>query len=295
MKEILVTGANGFVGSHICEALLERGVAVRALVRKTSDLTNIRGLPVKLVYGDLNDSSSLRDAVRGVDIVINNAGLTKALRNDDFEKVNAGGTKNILEAITNHNPAISRFIQISSTAACGPAPSATPISENHPPNPLTAYGRSKLASEKIALTYEAKFPVVVFRPSAIYGPRDSEMLSFFKTVKFGIKPTFGGDSYINFTYVKDLAQAIVKAIEALTMSSGIYFIMEKKSYAYSEAGDIISEALGRKALDINIPASILSIAGKLAEEYHKPTIVLSREKGELTGSPLGPTTKEGCG
>lgn len=282
MNNILVTGANGFVGSHICEALFNRGYTVKALVRKTSNLANIKELPVQLIYGDLCDASSLPDAVRGVDVVINNAGLTKALKLDDFEKVNASGTKNILEAILQHNPGLRLFMQISSTAACGPAPSATPISEDHPPNPLTAYGRSKLNSERIALSYKDKFPVIAFRPSAVYGPRDTEMLSFFKAVKFGIKPTFGGgDSYINFTYVKDLALAIIKAIEAETISSGVYFVMEKKAYAYSEAGDIISEVLGRKAIDINIPGPILSVAGKVAEEIarlQKKPMVFSSEK-----------------
>jgi nucleoside-diphosphate-sugar epimerase len=282
LNSVLVTGANGFVGSHICEALLNRGFTVNALVRKTSNLSNIKGLPVKVIYGDLSDVTSLPDAVRGVDVVINNAGLTKALNLDDFEKVNAGGTKNILDTILQHNPDLRRFIQISSTAACGPAPSSTPISEDFPPNPLTAYGRSKLNSERIALSYKDKFSVIAFRPSAVYGPRDAEMLSFFKAVKFGIKPTFGGgDSYINFTYVKDLALAVANAIEAEAISSGVYFVLEKKAYAYSEAGDIISEVLGRKAIDINIPGPILSLAGKIAEEIarlQKKPMVFSSEK-----------------
>jgi nucleoside-diphosphate-sugar epimerase len=124
---------------------------------------------------------------------------------------------------------------------------------------------------------------VLFRsPSAVYGPRDAEMLSFFKAVKFGIKPTFGGgDSYINFTYVKDLALAVANAIEAEAISSGVYFVLEKKAYAYSEAGDIISEVLGRKAIDINIPGPILSLAGKIAEEIarlQKKPMVFSSEK-----------------
>jgi nucleoside-diphosphate-sugar epimerase len=287
MRKVLVTGANGFVGSHICEALLDAGFDVRALVRKTSDLANIKGLPIQFAYGDLNDTASLPSAVDGVDVVINNAGLTKAIHPDEFERVNAVGTGNILKSIAEHNPGLRCFVQISSTAACGPAPSATPINEDHPLNPLTAYGRSKLKSERIAVSYKDKFPVVVLRPSAVYGPRDKEMLSFFKTVKFGIKPTFGrGESYINFTYVKDLALAVAKTAKAEHISSGIYFVLERKAYTYSEAGGIISSILGRKAIGISIPSSILSLAGKITEVIarlqKKPSIFTADKAREIT-------------
>lgn len=266
MRKVLLTGANGFVGSHICETLQSAGFDVRALVRQTSDLTNIKHLNLELVYGDLNDPDSLPAAIEGADVIINNAGVTKALHSDIFDRVNAVGTENILKATERSNGDIERFIQISSTAASGPAPSKVPINENHPPRPLTAYGKSKLAGEKAVLAFRDKFPVTVLRPSAIYGPRDKEMLSFFKAVSFRLKPTFGtGECYINFTYVKDLAQAVARALTVDSPSGGVYFVAEKRSYSYSEAGDIISEALGIKALDLHVPATVLRFAGKISE------------------------------
>ena len=266
MGKILVTGANGFVGSHICEALQSTGFDVRALVRKTSDLTNIEHLGLEIVYGDLNDPDSLLAAIESTEAIINNAGVTKALDCDVFDRVNAAGTENILKATERSNPDIKRLIQISSTAASGPAPSNTPIDEDHPPRPLTAYGKSKLAGERAVLAYRDRFPVTVLRPSAVYGPRDKEMLSFFKAVSFRLKPTFGtGECYINFTYVKDLAQAVARALSVDSPSGGVYFVAEKRRYSYSEAGDIISEALGIKALDIHVPATVLRFAGKISE------------------------------
>lgn len=266
MRKMLVTGANGFIGSHICETLRSSGFDVRALVRQTSDLTNIKHLDLELVYGDLNDPDSLPAAIEGADAIVNNAGITKALDNAVFERVNVAGTENILKAVETSDGDIKRFVQISSTAASGPAPSDVPINEDHPPRPLTAYGKSKLESEKAAMAYGDRFPVTVLRPSAVYGPRDKEMLSFFKAVSFRLKPTFGtGECYINFTYVKDLAQAVARALTVDSPSGVVYFVAEKRSYSYSEAGDIISQALGIKGLDIHIPATVLRFAGKVSE------------------------------
>ncbi len=270
MGTALVTGANGFVGSHICEALIASGYEVKALVRKTSDLTNIKNLNVKLAYGDLNQPETLPDALQGVDFVINNAGLTKTLDNSQFIQVNAIGTRNILQAIQNHAPNIKRFVLISSTAASGPSSSMTPITEDHDPGPLTFYGKSKLQGEKEALSFNSIIPITILRPSAIYGPRDKEMLSFFKAVKGKLKPTFGyGDSYINFTYVKDLAGAVVKSLSVNTPSGEIFFVTEKKAYSYSQAGDIVAEIFGVKAYDLHIPLWLISSGGKISEIISK--------------------------
>jgi dihydroflavonol-4-reductase len=267
MPKILVTGANGFIGSHICEGLQSSGFEVRALIRRTSDLTNIKHLDLELVYGDLNDPDSLPPAIEGAEAIVNNAGITKALNDTVFERVNVAGTENVLKAVETSSWEIKRFVQISSTAASGPAPSDVPINEDHPPRPLTVYGKSKLESEKAVLAYGDRLPVTVLRPSAVYGPRDKEMLSFFKAISMRIKPTFGtGECYINFTYVKDLARAVSKALTVDSPSGRLYFVAEKRSYSYSEAGDIISRALGVKGLDIHIPAALLRFAGKVSEK-----------------------------
>ena len=282
MTEALVTGANGFVGSHICEALIDAGFSVRALVRKTSDLTNLKGIPLSLVYGDLVDPASLREAVAGVDVIINNAGLTKAIRPEEFHKVNVLGTENVLRAALEHNRAIKRFVHISSTAACGPSRSKSAIGEDHPPAPLTHYGRSKLEAERTVLSYRDRMPAVILRPSAVYGPRDKEMLTFFKSVKLGVKPAFGySQNYINFTYVKDLARSTVNAIKAEIKSGSVYFIAERQFYSYSEAGDIIARILDTRVHTIYVPEGIIALAGLVSEGIArmrgKPSI-FTREK-----------------
>ncbi|OGC96001.1 MAG: hypothetical protein A2W25_09680 [candidate division Zixibacteria bacterium RBG_16_53_22] len=282
MAEALVTGANGFVGSHICEALIDAGFSVRALVRKTSDLTNLKAIPVNLVYGDLVDLASLGDAVGGVDAIINNAGLTKSIRPEEFHKVNVLGTENMLRVALEHNRAIKRFVQMSSTAACGPSQSKSVITEDHPPAPLTHYGRSKLEAERTVLSYRDRLPVVILRPSAVYGPRDKEMLRFFKSVKLGVKPAFGcSQNYINFTFVRDLARSAVSAIRSEIKSGSVYFIAEKRPYSYSEAGDIIADILDVRAHTLYMPEAIIGLAGLVSQGVarmrRKPSI-FTREK-----------------
>ncbi len=277
MRKIMVTGANGFIGSHICEAFIKAGFSVRAFVRESSDLTNIKSLDMQTVYGDLDNIASLKDAVSGMDIVIHSAGLTKAIDSEEFDRVNIGGTENILEAIESACPGIERFIQISSAAASGPSDSQRSVNEDYPPKPLTAYGRSKLGGEKKVLSFKNKIPVTILRPSAVYGPRDKEMLSFFKAIKFGLKPTFGkGECYSSFSYVKDIAGAAVRASETETLSGSVYFVAENRYYSFSEAGDIISEELGSRAIHIHVPVSMIVFAGRIsaliAKFRNKPSI-----------------------
>jgi nucleoside-diphosphate-sugar epimerase len=197
-------------------------------------------------------------------------------------RVNRGGTENILAAARQYNPGLQRLIHISSTAACGPSDSQNPIDETREPKPLTAYGRSKLEAERAVLAQKANIPTVILRPCAVYGPRDSEMLSFFKAIKLGIRPHFGkGENYINFTYVKDLAQTVVKAISTVTPSGNIFFVAEKRSYTYSEASTIIGDILGKKVFDLQVPGTILGLAGNISDMFtrlHGKPTVFSRDK-----------------
>jgi nucleoside-diphosphate-sugar epimerase len=286
MREVLVTGANGFVGSHICEALIKSGYSVRALVRKTSDLANLKDLTINLAYGDITDPNSLADAVKDIYAIVNNAGLVKTNCREQFQQVNCGGTENVLKAALENNPGSARFVHVSSTAACGPAPSMAPIDEEYPPNPLTAYGRSKLNAERAVLAFKSNIPVTILRPSAVYGPRDTEMYSFFKSIRMRVKPAFGpGQRYLNFTYVKDFARAVVSAIETETPSGGIYIVAEKKPHTYSEAADIIAKILGKSPVTLYVPGTILSMAGWFSENIarwrSKPSIFTQEKVKEI--------------
>lgn len=204
-SKALVTGANGFVGSHLVEALLHRGYRVRCLVRKTSNLRWLSGLNVEYVYCDIAEKDSLRDAVRGVDFVFHCAGLTKARNREEYFKANAEGTKNLVEVCLKHNPELKRFVYVSSQAAVGPGSDEKPLNEEAPCRPVTHYGESKLEGEKIVLAYVSRLPITIVRPPAVYGPRDTDILGFFKVANSRFRVSFGlGQSFLSLVYVKDL-------------------------------------------------------------------------------------------
>ena len=118
-KLILVTGANGFVGSHLTEALLARGYRVRCMVRRSSDLTYIRDLDVEWAYADLQDAESVQKACLGVDVVCHSGALTRALDEETFMRVNAQGTESLARACLEANPNLQRFLFVSSQTAAG--------------------------------------------------------------------------------------------------------------------------------------------------------------------------------
>ena len=176
---VLITGASGFLGSHVAEQLKSAGHDVRCLVRKTSNTRFLDELGVELAEGALHQKDSLEKAVEGVDAIIHSAGLVKARSEADFFACNTQGTANLLDAAIEHAPNLKRFVHVSSLEACGPSPDGRPV-PHHQERPVTAYGRSKLAAEKECLSRKDRLPVVLLRPGAIYGPRDNELLEAFR-------------------------------------------------------------------------------------------------------------------
>src|SRR5210317_1435229 len=146
--KVLVTGATGFLGSHIADILKERGHEVVCIVRKTSNLRWVENKGYKLVEASLSDIHTLEKIVEGIDIIIHSAGLTAAKSMEDFVRANLNGTKNLYEAARKHAPHLKRFLHVSSQTAVGPSKSLEEIStEESEMNPLTSYGKSKKMAE----------------------------------------------------------------------------------------------------------------------------------------------------
>ena len=270
----LVTGANGFVGSHLVEALFNKGYEVFCLVRKTSNLSFLSGLETEYRYGDITEVESLRKALEGVDFVFHLAGLTRAKNKEDYYKANAQGTKNLIQTCLEINPHIKKFVYVSSQAAVGPCKDFYPLNEDAKCEPITDYGRSKLQGEKEVLSFKEKFPVTIVRPPAVYGPRDKDILFFFQTVNRGIIPLFGfKESYISLIYVKDLTRGIILTAENQKSSGQIYFIADEKVYSWTEAGKIIQKSLGIRAFKLRIPKFFLFTFASFSE-------MVSHLKGE---------------
>src|SRR5208283_1189048 len=179
---ILITGATGFIGSHLADALHNKGYQLRCLVRTTSSHEWIKHLPVEYAYGGLFDTKALNKAVENVDYIYHVAGLTKAKSRAEYFHGNHIATKNLLDAVLIANPNIKRFVHISSQAAVGPSAGGIPINEQTPFHPITAYGESKMEAEKECLGRMNKLPITITRPPAVYGPRDKDVFAFFDTM-----------------------------------------------------------------------------------------------------------------
>lgn len=272
----LVTGATGFIGSHLVGALVREGFDVACLVRSTSKLNYIEDLHVTLVKGDCTEKESLPEAVKGVDYVFHLAGLTKACSEDDYFKTNVKGTENIVNAVLEFNPGIKRFVCLSSLAAAGPCFDGSPLKEDCKTMPVSVYGRTKLEGEKIAYGCRGKLPVTIIRPPVVYGPRDRDLLVFFKMVKSGIIP-YWGKCWYSFLYVEDLINGIILSALSKDAEGEIFFMSDGNIYSSDEIIDAISDAVQRRPLKLRVPGFIMPVLAVISEKA-KGVNIINRDK-----------------
>lgn len=284
--KVFITGATGFVGSFLSESLIQAKHEVRCLVRKESNLRWIADLDVDCYYGSLFDLDSLVRGMDGCDVVFNVAGVTKARTEDEYFRGNYEGTKNVIDAALKHKKKISRFIHVSSQAAVGPSPTIIPIDESHPANPLTYYGKSKWAAEDYVRSLLGKIPITIVRPPAVYGPRDTDILEFFRTVKFGLIPQLGGaDKYLSLIHVKDLARGIMMAGEHDKSVGETYFITSPEPYSWEEISRITLNILQKRGYKVPVPVPLIkavaAVSEGLASLTKKPALVNKQKVIEM--------------
>jgi nucleoside-diphosphate-sugar epimerase len=223
----------------------------------------LKGLPLEYVYGDLFDRDALQRAVTGVDYVFHSAGVTKARTAEEYFRGNTEGVKNMLDAVSEHNPGVKRFVQISSQTAAGPSPGITPITEETSPHPITTYGRSKLKAEQACAERQGAIPITIVRPPAVYGPRDKDIYEFFNTMSKGLQPMVGfKEKFVSLIHVGDLVRGVLGAAESEKARGQTYFISSSKVYGWKEVGEVTRSAIGKAAFRIKIPeAGVFAIAG----------------------------------
>ncbi|MBE3131430.1 MAG: NAD(P)-dependent oxidoreductase, partial [Acidobacteria bacterium] len=220
---VLVTGGTGFLGSHLVERLLEEpGAEVYALVRDPSKLRWLEGIErVRLLTGDLQNLPALP---AGLGCVFHLAGLTKTFKASDYYTVNREGTANLLRALEGQSCA-PRFVHLGSIAAGGPSAPRRPVCEGDPPRPVSPYGVSKLMAEAEILKYKDRFPVVILRAAAVYGPRDEDFLEYFRWMKRGILPLVGQRrKSLSLLYVRDAVRAVLLAARPEVPSGEVFNI-----------------------------------------------------------------------
>jgi nucleoside-diphosphate-sugar epimerase len=290
--KVLLTGATGFLGSHVAERLHREGHEVRALVRKSSKTDLLEELGAELCIASLESGEGLEEAVTGVDAIVHGAAIVKAKRPEDFIRVNAGGTKNLVDAVREHAPDVSRFVYISSLAAHGFLKENGPLPYDADPNPVTHYGRSKLEGEGYVLDAKDDIPVTILRPPAIYGPRDSEMIAFFQIVARRMVAFLGDASRrTSLIYATDCADAIYRALTKDHPSGRIYFVEDGRTYSQKEFVSIVEDALDKKAIvKIPIPIGVVRAVAAGSELYGRiadKAVMLTRDKvNELDAEQL---------
>ena len=283
---VLVTGATGFIGSHVVERLVELGVRVRCLIRRTS---TVRYLPAsaELFYGDLAGGTGLKQALEGVQTVFHLAGVTKSNSTAEYYRGNAGATGNLLRACEETGETGCRFVHVSSLAAMGPSPDARPLTEDAEPRPLTHYGKSKLEAEHAVRASQLAPRAVILRPPVVFGPRDTDVYQVFRGVSKGLMLRIGrAESFFSFIYVGDLVDALAEAATNPRAPGGTFFVAHPEPVSWSAFGAVAASIMGRKVRTLTLPPWIAYAAGWCAELNSKlrgKPGILSREKVREAG------------
>ncbi|MDP2480657.1 MAG: NAD-dependent epimerase/dehydratase family protein [Candidatus Palauibacterales bacterium] len=250
---VLVTGATGFVGSHVVEALLDAGHIVRCTVRRTSDTRWLDGLDVERVEADMRRREALEEAVRGAASVVHLAGVTRASRPDLYRRVNGDGTARLGEAAV--EAGVGRFVYVSSLAARGPDGAEGPVSE---------YGASKREGEERLRGMRDRVEVVVLRPGGVYGPRDEDLLPLFRAAARGWLVAPSGGSVLQPVYASDVARAVLSALEG-DAGFGPFPLAEEGVYDWPAIGDAMAAAFGHAVRLVRLPAGAFEGVGVVAQ------------------------------
>lgn len=272
-EHALVTGAGGFIGSHLTEYLVKKGDRVRVLLQPNSVEALPKSLNIERYYGDLRDPQSLRQAIKDVDTVYHLAAISlhdARIANADYVAINVEGTKSLLDASV--VAGVKKFLYTATIEAVGISSDGKPLTEGSEQHPRNIYGRTKLDAEKLVCAYarENKIATVVVRPPMTYGPREVILLRrLFRIVAKGFYPLVGsGQALTEFCYVKNLVQGMVLAAQ-LGPSGSIYFISDERPYTIEEIVRTIVSATGTPAWTPHLPVPMAKAIGLMLEMLSK--------------------------
>jgi len=225
-RKVVVTGANGFIGSHLVPLLIKKGYDVHCLVRGTSNISSLKGLNISLHIGDTRQIETLVEPFRGAKYIFHLAAKLLVPTQQDFDETNVGGTRNVFDAaVTNAKDTLERLVFVSSLAALGPNKTQVPFTEADELRPISWYGKAKQQGEEIARSYFDKIPVTIVRPAIVYGEREQDLSQTFPLVEYRIQPKLGlTTKYSNAIYVDDLVEGFVAAAESPNAVSQAYFL-----------------------------------------------------------------------
>ena len=287
-RRVFITGGTGFVGSHAVEAYLAAGWQVRAWVRNPNRLTWLSGLSIEIASGAFFDRKAVSDALQGCDVVVHCAGVTKTARREEFFRINADAVRELADAARAAN--VRRFVLCSTHAASGPAIDGVASHEQDPPHPLTDYGRSKLAGERMLQAAAGKMEWIILRPPSILGPRDEQFVPLFRGIKrFGLYPVLGSRSQrYSYIYVRDFVKALLLAGDVDRGVNELYFVAHDETLVWSRAAALIASLSGKNVRALSVPAFAAHIIGHtnnlIAKATGKAALLSSEKVREMLAS-----------
>jgi len=263
---VLVTGGTGFIGHHLVEALVGRGARVHCLVRASSDTRGLERAGVHLHQVDLAESGPPKEALGEAEHVFHLAGLTKAKSRSAYFLANARASENLYRACQLHGGKLKSVIHLSSLASAGPTANSAPLTEAAVCRPITHYGKSKLAGEKIAALYAKSLPICILRPPVVYGPREQNFFTFLKAIKKGFSIQVGRRTRtLSLIHVEDLVRAMLAAAQNPPEPGAVFFVTDGAVYSWNEVAAAAMQHLNVRCRSVTLPEGALAFAGLVME------------------------------
>ena len=267
----LVTGATGFAGSWLVKKLLARGYGVIALSRGKRALESCGNKGAGVYLGDLTNKESLSGLDGDFDYVFHLAAARDSAGHKECYRVNAQGTRNLLETLVEKKARLKKFIYVSSMGVSGLGNDSAPKTEKDAPRPNSIYTQSKLMAEKEIMNRGADIPYIIVRPSKIYGPGDRRILLHFKLVKHGFTPMLGlKQRFLSLCHVEDLSDALLAAAQSPRVNE-IYYFCDGQCYSWDEFYGSIARVLRKKTKTMFAPQfanSVMLSAARLLNYLH---------------------------
>ncbi|MDG2011966.1 MAG: NAD-dependent epimerase/dehydratase family protein, partial [Pirellulaceae bacterium] len=270
MARVLVAGANGFIGRHLVRHLVEFNHDVVCLVRNKPKRLRFGDYATGCVIGDVTDLASLRPAIKNCDLVINLAGVTKSLSRRELFAVNEKGAANVADVCAERtSPPI--LIHVSSLSAAGTQPNWRIADTNPADEPVSIYGKSKLAGEFALRRYAGQVPISILRPTIVFGEGDRDVLPLFQSIHYygwAFLPPFARQRF-SFIHAADLSQAIrLVALKGERLSegkaAGTYYAADPNALRFDEFAKAIGNCLKRnRTRTLVSPRWLMALLGGL--------------------------------
>jgi nucleoside-diphosphate-sugar epimerase len=256
MRRVLVTGATGFIGSHLAKTLTGMHIDTTGMARNPEKAATLTTSGVQIIRGDVTEIDSLREAVKGIDTVFHAASVLGPASLDDevYRKINAGGTANLIRACR-ENGRIERFVHVSSVGVLGPVGPKETACEGTPPNPKDIYEITKLEGEEIALqAAEEGFPAVIARPAWVYGPADTRTLKLFKMIAHRKLVIVGkAQNRQHPVHVSDLVNGLIRCAQIENIEGKVYHLAGPDIIRVQKLCRLIADAADVKLPSFTLP------------------------------------------